>query len=258
MKKLTGKTALVTGADSGIGQATAIEFAKEGADVIIIYHSDIDHANKTLEQVEQAGQKGVIIKGDVSSEQSVTQFFEKAYQEFKTIDILVNNAGVNGSNIKVVDMETETFDKTIRTNLYGPFFCCRAFLKHRLQNGGKGKIINVTSIHEEVVSAGTADYCASKGGLRNFTRTLALEVAEYGINVNNIAPGMILTPMNQKAMDDPKDREQKEQKIPMKRAGQPEEIGRLAVFLASADADYVTGSTYAMDGGLMIMLGQGA
>lgn len=258
MKKLTGKTALVTGADSGIGQATAIEFAKEGANVIIIYHANREHAEKTLEQVEQCGQKGFLIQGDVSNEQSVAEFFEKSFQEFNTIDILVNNAGVNGSGIKVVDMETETFDKTIRTNLYGPFFCCRAFLKHRLQNGGRGKIINVSSIHEEVVSAGTADYCASKGGLRNFTRTLALEVAEHGINVNNIAPGMILTPMNQKAMDDPKDREQKEQKIPMKRAGQPEEIGRLAVFLASADADYVTGSTYAMDGGLMRMLAQGA
>jgi glucose 1-dehydrogenase len=258
MKRLSGKTALVTGAESGIGQAIATEFAQEGADVIIIYFKDEDGAKETLKHVEQAGQKGLVLYADVSDEQSVEQMFTQAFEAFNTIDILVNDAGVNGSGVMVVDMDTATFDRTIRTNLYGPFFCSRAFLKHRLQNGGRGKIINVSSIHEEVVSAGTADYCASKGGLRNLTRTLALEVAEHGINVNNIAPGMILTPMNQKAIDDPKDREQKEQKIPMKRAGGPEEIAHVAVFLASADADYVTGSTYAMDGGLMQMVAQGA
>ncbi|RYY07545.1 MAG: SDR family oxidoreductase [Sphingobacteriaceae bacterium] len=258
MNKLTGKVALITGADSGIGQGIAIEFAKEGADVIIIYHTDKEGAEKTSEEVSKAGQKTLVLQGDVSDEQSVQQLFEQAIKEFKTIDILVNNAGVNGGSTKVIDMDMATFDRTIKTNLYGPFFGCRAFLKHRLAQGGKGKIINISSIHEEVVSAGTADYCASKGGLRNLMRTIAIEVAEHGINVNNIAPGMILTPMNQKAVDDPKVREEKEQKIPMKRAGEPNEIGRLAVFLASADADYVTGSTYAMDGGFMRMLGQGA
>jgi glucose 1-dehydrogenase len=258
MKKLTGKTALVTGAESGIGQAIAAAFAQEGADVIIIYFKNEDGAQETLKHVEQAGQKGLVLYADVSDEQSVEQMFAQAFQVFDTIDILVNDAGVNGSGVHVADMDTKTFDRTIRTNLYGPFFCSRAFLKHRLQRGGKGKIINISSIHEEVVSAGTADYCASKGGLRNLTRTLALEVAEHGINVNNIAPGMILTPMNQKAIDDPKDRAEKEQKIPMKRAGEPEEIAHVAVFLASADADYVTGSTYAMDGGLMRMVAQGA
>ena len=258
MKKLEGKTAFITGADSGIGQGTAVEFAKEGANVVIVYHTDSEGAEKTLEMVEQNGQTGLVLQGDVSDENSVQQLFDQAFRKYTTIDILVNNAGVNGSNNKIAEMETETFDKTIRTNLYGPFFCSRTFLKHRLANGGKGKIINVSSIHEEVVSAGTGDYCASKGGLRNLMRTMAIEVAEHGINVNNIAPGMILTPMNQKAVDDPKTREEKEQKIPMKRAGEPNEIGRLAVFLASADADYVTGSTYAMDGGFMIMLGQGA
>ncbi len=258
MKKLTGKVAIVTGSDSGIGQATAIAFAQEGADVVIVYHTDSEGAAKTMEEVQQAGQKGLVLQADVSEEQGVQQLFEQALKEFGTIDILVNNAGVSGGSTKVADMDTESFDKTIRTNLYGPFFGCRAFVKHRLQNGGKGKIINISSIHEEVVSPGTADYCASKGALRNFTRTLALEVAEQGINVNNIAPGMILTPMNQKAMDDPKEREEKEQKIPMKRAGKPAEIAHVAVFLASEDAAYVTGSTYAMDGGFMRLLGQGA
>ena len=258
MQKLEGKVALITGSDSGIGQATAIEFAKEGADIIITYYSDKDGAENTLKEVTKLNRKGVVLQVDISDEQAVEDLFAQALKEFGTINILVNNAAVNGSGVKVADMDTEIFDRTIRTNLYGTFFCCRSFIRHRRQNGGKGKIINVTSVHEEIVSAGTADYCASKGAVRNLTRTLALELAEDGINVNNIAPGMILTPMNQEAVDDKEVREDKAQNIPMKRPGNPEEIGRLAVFLASSDSDYVTGSSYFMDGGLSQYMGQGA
>ncbi|MGV3586761.1 MAG: SDR family NAD(P)-dependent oxidoreductase [Adhaeribacter sp.] len=258
MQKLTGKVALITGSDSGIGQATAIEFAKEGADVIITYYSDKEGAEGTLQEVIKLNRKGVVLQVDVSKEEAVENLFNQATKEFGAIDILVNNAAVNGSGINVADMDTEVFDRTIRTNLYGTFFCCRSFIRHRRQNGGKGKIINVTSVHEEIVSAGTADYCASKGAVRNLTRTLALELAEEGINVNNIAPGMILTPMNQEAVDNKAVREEKSQHIPMKRPGNPEEIGRLAVFLASSDSDYVTGSSYFMDGGLSQYMGQGA
>jgi glucose 1-dehydrogenase len=258
MQKLEGKVALITGSDSGIGQATAIEFAKEGADIIITYYSDKDGAENTLKEVTKFNRKGVVLQVDISDEQAVEDLFAQALKEFGTINILVNNAAVNGSGVKVADMDTEVFDRTIRTNLYGTFFCCRSFIRHRRQNGGKGKIINVTSVHEEIVSAGTADYCASKGAVRNLTRTLALELAEDGINVNNIAPGMILTPMNQEAVDNKEVREDKAQNIPMKRPGNPEEIGRLAVFLASSDSDYVTGSSYFMDGGLSQYMGQGA
>ena len=258
MERLTGKVALITGSDSGIGQATAIEFAKEGADIIICYHSDKAGAEQTLQKVTQHQRKGLVLQVDVSSEQSVEQLFEQALKEFNTIDILVNNAAVNGSGVRVADMSTDVFDRTIRTNLYGTFFCSRTFIQHRLKNGGKGKIINVSSVHEEIVSAGTADYCASKAAIRNLTRTLALELAENGINVNNIAPGMILTPMNQEAVDNKEVREEKSQHIPMKRPGNPDEIGKLAVFLASSDSDYVTGSSYFMDGGLSQFMGQGA
>ena len=258
MQKLEGKVALITGSDSGIGQATAIEFAKEGADIIITYYSDKDGAENTLKEVTKFNRKGVVLQVDISDEEAVENLFTQAIKEFGTINILVNNAAVNGSGVKVADMDTEVFDRTIRTNLYGTFFCCRSFIRHRRQNGGKGKIINVTSVHEEIVSAGTADYCASKGAVRNLTRTLALELAEDGINVNNIAPGMILTPMNQEAVDNKEVREDKAQNIPMKRPGNPEEIGRLAVFLASSDSDYVTGSSYFMDGGLSQYMGQGA
>lgn len=249
---------MITGSDSGIGQATAIAFAQEGADVVITYHTDKEGAEETLRQVEQHQRKGMVLQVDVSDEQAVAQLFDKALKEFGTLDILVNNAAVNGSGARVADMETEVFDRAIRTNLYGTFFCSRRFIQHRKQQGGKGKIINVSSVHEEIVSAGTAEYCASKAAIRNLTRTLALELAEDGINVNNICPGMILTPMNQEAVDDHKVRKEKEENIPMKRAGKPEEIARLAVFLASSDSDYVTGSSYFMDGGLSQLMGQGA
>jgi glucose 1-dehydrogenase len=258
MEKLKDKVALITGSDSGIGRATAIEFAKEGANVIVCYHSDREGGEETLKEVEKLNRKGIVLEVDISDEQKVEKLFEQAIKEFGAIDILVNNAAVNGSGINVADMDTEVFDRTIKTNLYGTFFCARTFIRHRKQKGGKGKIINVSSVHEEIVSAGTADYCASKAGVRNLTRTLALELAEDGINVNNICPGMILTPMNQEAVDDKETRKESEENIPMKRAGKPEEIARLAVFLASADSDYVTGSSYFMDGGLSQYMGQGA
>jgi glucose 1-dehydrogenase len=258
MKKLAHKTALVTGSDSGIGQAIAIRFAQEGADIIIVYHTDQEGAEKTRLQVEASGQRAFVVQADVSDANQVETLFEQVQAEFETLDILVNNAGTNGAHKSVVEMPVEEFERTIRTNLLGPFYLCRLFARHRLEQGGQGKIINVTSIHEEVVTPNTADYCASKGGLRSLSWTLALELAEDRINVNNLAPGMVLTPINQEAIDNSKLRQQMEQSIPMKRAAKPEEVAKLALFLASADSDYVTGSTYVMDGGFMRAEAQGA
>ncbi|HEY0895974.1 MAG TPA: SDR family oxidoreductase [Sphingobacteriaceae bacterium] len=258
VNKLDGKVALVTGADSGIGQAIAIAFASEGAHVIICYHSDESGASETAAAVEAHGRTGMVLQVDVRDEQAVGSLFETGIRRFGAIDILVNNAGVSGGDAGVADMTAEQFDRTIRTNLYGPFFFCSHFVRHRRQQGGMGKIVNISSVHEEIMMPGYADYNASKAGLRNLMRTLALEVAGEGINVNNICPGMILTPMNQQAIDDPGFRAERAAHIPMKRPGRPEEIARLAVFLASADADYVTGSSYFMDGGLTLNTGQGA
>lgn len=256
--RLEGKTALITGSDSGIGQATAIEFAKEGADVVVNFLHDADGAEETRAAVTAEGRNAIVARADVSDEDQVASLFDQAVEAFGSVDILMNNAGVDASGTPVAELSTEVWDRAIRTNVYGPFFCCRRFAQLRLAAGGGGKIINVSSVHADNPNPGGSDYDCSKGAVRMLTRTLALELAPHQINVNSLAPGMVLTPFNQAAMDDPKLLEEQVQSIPMKRAAQPAEIARLAVFLASSDADYVTGASYVMDGGLMINLGQGA
>ena len=257
--RLQDRIALITGSDSGIGQATAIEFAREGADVVVHYLDDSAGAEHTRLQVEAAGRRALVVQADISDERQVDRIFDEAVEAFGRVDVLMNNAGVDASGDEVADLATETFDKAIRTNLYGAFFCCRCYVRLRKSGSRQGgKIINVTSVHQNIPNAGGADYDCSKGALRMLTRTLALELAPLHINVNSLGPGMVLTPFNQAAIDDPDLLAEQVQSIPWKRAAQPEEIGRLAVFLASSDSDYVTGATYFMDGGLMINLGQGA
>jgi glucose 1-dehydrogenase len=256
--RLQGKVALITGSDSGIGQATAIAFAQEGADVVVTYLEDERGANSTRRQVEAAGRRALVVRLDTTDEKQVESAFDQALATFKTVDILMNNGGVDGSGKPVAELSTEVWDHALRANLYGYFFCCRRFIRERKRAGGGGRILNTSSVHEDIPRAGTAEYCAAKGGVRMLMRTLALELAADKITVNDIAPGMVLTPFNQQAIDDPKLLEKEAQSIPLKRAAKPEEIARLAVFLASSDADYVTGTTYVMDGGLMQNQGQGA
>ncbi|GAA4788606.1 SDR family oxidoreductase [Olivibacter ginsenosidimutans] len=258
MDKLKNKVALITGSDSGIGKAIAEAFAAEGAHIIVTYHSDEESAKKVVAKLKSFGVKVAVYALDVGDEESVQEVFEKASKQLGKIDILVSNAGVNGSNVPVIDMDTKVFDRCLKTNLYGTFFCCREFLRLRAGNYSGVKIIIVSSIHEEVCTAGNADYNASKGALKNFSKSLALELAPKGVCVNNIAPGMILTRMNQEAVENKEVRQEKEEHIPMKRAGKPEELGPLAVYLASSESDYVTGSTLTIDGALSINLGQGA
>lgn len=257
-KRLLGKVALITGSDSGIGQATAVAFAAEGADVVVTYLHDADGAAATQREVKAAGRTAVVVQTDISDEAQVAAAFDRAIEAFGTIDVLMNNAGVDASGADVADLSTQVWDTAIRTNVYGPFFCCRRFVQERKKHGGGGKIINVTSVHEDIPNAGGADYDCSKGAVRNLTRTLALELAPLKINVNNLAPGMVLTPFNQAAIDNPHLLEEQVQSIPFKRAAEPAEIARLALFLASSDSDYCTGSTFTMDGGLAQNIGQGA
>lgn len=256
--KLKDKVAIVTGSDSGIGQATAEAFAQEGADVTVTYLHDKDGAEKTRIAVEETGRRAIVVHFDQRKPEDVERLFRETEEKLGTPDILVNDAGVDSSGTEVADMANEEWDNRIRTNLYGPFYCCREFIRARRKAGGKGKIINITSVHQTIPRAGASSYDVSKGGLRNLTRTLALELAPDHINVNNIAPGMVLTPFNQQAVDDREVREEQVQSIPWKRAAEPWEIAHLAVYLASDDADYATGQTFTLDGGLMMNVGQGA
>lgn len=252
-KILENKVAIITGSESGIGQAIAIEFAKAGAHVAITYYTDKSGAEKTQNVVNTYGVKSTIINLDVKEEKSVQSMFKTVISELGEPFILVNNAA-RMTKGKVVDLPLSEWDEVIRTNLYGPFLCSKEFIKIRLAQGGKGKIINITSVHQEV--PGEASYCSAKGGLRNFTECLAIELAENFINVNNIAPGMILTPMNQEAIDDIEKLKEQVKPIPLKRAGMPEEIAKLALYLAGPDSDYATGATFTLDGGLTKMLGK--
>jgi glucose 1-dehydrogenase len=257
-KKLAGEIAVVTGSDSGIGQATAIAFAREGANVAITYLEDRQGAEHTQKQVEEAGQKAFVSQLDQSQPKQVEQLFKTVRDQLGTPTILVNNAGMDAAGIPVKDMSYDRWDKSLKTNLYGPFLCCQQFIQGLEGMDQRGVIINITSVHQEIPRAGAADYDVAKGGLRNLTRTLALELADRGINVNNIAPGMVLTPFNQPAKDDPDVWQKQVKSIPMKRAAEPQEIAHAAVYLASSDGRYVHGTTLFVDGGLMQNLGQGA
>jgi glucose 1-dehydrogenase len=251
--------AIVTGSDSGIGQATAVEFAKEGAAVLITYLEDRDGAESTRRQAAEAGAKAAIVQADVSKPEEVERIFATCANQLGSPTILVNNAGIDASGKHVDEMPLETWERAIGTNLTGPFLCCRRFVQERKEHrNGAGRIINISSVHQDIPRAGAADYDASKGGMRNLTTTLALELATENVTVNSIAPGMVLTPMNKEALEDPKKREEQVQSIPMKRAAEPWEVARLAVYLASRDASYVTGATFVIDGGLMLNQGQGA
>ncbi len=257
-ERLKGRTAIITGSDSGIGRAMAEEFAKEGADVCVTYYRDRDGAEETRRLVAAQGRRAHVVQVDQREPAQVARAFEEAERALGPVFVLVNNAGIDSSGVQVADMEDAAWDREIRTNLYGPFYFCRAFIRARRARGGGGRIINVTSVHEEIPRIGSAGYDASKGGLRNLTFTLCLELAPDRINVNNIAPGMVLTPMNQAAMDDRAVYEKQVANIPWKRAGEPWEVARLGVYLASDDADYVTGQSFVIDGGLMKAVGQGA
>lgn len=247
--------ALVTGGESGIGAACATRLARAGADVAISYHNDRDAAERVIGRVLQEGRRGTAARCDISREEDVARLFDAA-NELGPVTWLVNSAGVNLSGKRIDEMEPRQFQETVAIDLTGAFLTCREFVR-RLRDGG-GRIVNISSIHEFAPRAGGADYDAAKGGLSQLTRTLALELAPRRIAVNSIAPGMILTPMNQSAIDDPGELKRKEAAIPWGRAGQAEEVADLAAYLLSPAADYITGATLVIDGGLSLTIGQGA
>ena len=249
--RLDGKIALITGSDSGIGRGIACLFAESGADVAVHYYSDSQGAGETAACVREAGRRAIIVQADVGDEAAVDRMFAELDDAFGQIDILVNNAGQGGSGL-VHKLDPAVWDRVLKTNLYGPFLCSRLAARRMIARGEGGRIINIGSVHEEVCTAGAAAYCVSKGGVRNLTRSQAAELAGYGITVNDIAPGMILTPMNREAMDDAGVRKEAGALIPLRRAGTPADIAHMALFLASGAASYCTGATYYVDGGWML------
>ena len=252
---LNDKVALITGSDSGIGQATAAAFAREGADVCVTYLTDADGAQETRRLVEGAGRRAVVMRCDVTDVRSVQAAFDRTVAELGTPDLLVANAGTGMGGMPVAEMDDDKLMQVLRTDLVGPLFCARVFVILRQAAGGKGRLIFTGSVAGHLPTPGSAPYGMAKAGVNSLVRSLSREVAKDRINVNAIAPGLIATPMTQARLDDPEAREKSMLAIPWGRPGRPEEIAGLAVFLASDAADYVTGQTFVMDGGLTMNWG---
>lgn len=246
MNKLIGKVAIITGSSRGIGRAIAIEFAKEGASIVINFSKDEKGAEKTLEMVKQMGASAIIVKSDISSYQEGKELINKTISHFGKLDILVNNAAVSTVGI-FLDSDKESIDSLINTNLTGPVYLTKHALKYLLES--TGKVINISSMWGEVGASCEVLYSASKGGINLFTKALAKEVAPSGIRVNAIAPGVIDTTMNSFLSDD--ERIELEEEIPLGRFGRAEEIAKTAVFLASEDSSYITGQVIRVDGSLL-------
>jgi glucose 1-dehydrogenase len=252
--KLSEKVAIVTGAGSGIGRAIAIGMAREGACVVVDYVGKPDGANETVRQIEAASGKGVAVEADISQPDQVDHLAQSAVKQFGRLDILVNNAGIE-KKMPFVDTPIDIWNKVIAVDLTGPFLCARAAAKQMLSQGGGGRIINISSVHEDLPMPTNAPYCAAKGGLRMLMRTIAVELAPHRITVNNIGPGAIFTPIDEDIEHDKTQEQELMAEIPMGRWGKPEEVADLAVFLASDAASYITGSTYFVDGGMLRQAG---
>jgi len=247
--RLQGKRAVVTGSGRGIGRAIAVRLAREGADVVI---NDLDvsgSAKETLSAVEDAGRRGVLVQADISRVDDARRLIDDAVRQLGPLDILVNNAGIE-KHALFVEVTEADYDMVLGVNLKGTFFVTQAFVRHLLGQKRPGRIINISSVHEEMPFPGFSTYCASKGGMQLLTRNLAVELGQYGITVNGIAPGAIITEINRPLLDDKPRVGRLLKQIPLGRMGKPEDVAGLAAFLASSDADYVTGSTYYVDGGL--------
>jgi glucose 1-dehydrogenase len=250
MQRLSSRVAIVTGAGSGIGQGIAKRFAAEGAKVVIDYVGDPSGANKTLEMIQQAGGEASIFQADITDLDQNTKLVAFAWDHYGSADILVNNAGMEHRS-DFWDTTPETYDKVMSVNLRGPFFLTQAFVRRLRDTKKTGRIINISSVHEDMVFPGFATYCCSKGGLRMLMRDLCVELGPLGICINNIAPGAIATPINTALLNNKPQLDALLNNIPLGRMGTPEDVAGLAAYLASDDAAYITGSTYIIDGGLM-------
>lgn len=258
VRPLRGQTALVTGANSGIGRAVAIALGEAGAEVVVNHRDNEDAAIAVTREIARAGSRALAVRADVSREDEVVEMFRRTVAELGTVDILVNNAGLQ-RDAPFEQMTLEQWNTIIGVNLTGQFLCAREAVREFRRRGVRpevsraaGKIICISSVHELIPWAGHANYAASKGGVMMMMKTLAQEVAPMKIRVNSIAPGAIRTPINTSAWSTPEAYESLLKLIPYKRIGEPEDIGRTAVWLASDAADYVVGTTIFVDGGMTL------
>jgi glucose 1-dehydrogenase len=247
---LTGKVALVTGSGRGIGRAIALELVARGATVVIDYPADDTQALELQREIENRGGRALALRADVSDAAQIQNLIETIYAKLKRLDILVNNAGIE-KEAAFVNVTPEDFDRVLAVDLRAVFFLTQLAVRRWLSDGTKGKIINISSVHRELPFPGYSPYAIAKGGVGMLTRTLAVELGPHGITVNAIAPGAIATDINRDMREDPRRRQALEQKIPLRRMGTPEDVAKLAAWLAGPDSDYVTASTYYVDGGLL-------
>ncbi len=250
LMRLRDKVAIVTGAASGIGQAIAVRFAREGAAVVVDYIGKPGVASKTEQQIAAFGGKSAAIAADISKPDQVQNLIDGAVKAFGKLDIVVNNAGVE-KKLAFVDYPLNELQKILDINLVGPFLVSQAAARQMIRQGHGGRLINISSVHEDLPMPTNAAYCVSKGGLRMLTRTIAVELAKDKITVNNIGPGAVFTPIDADVEAKPEMEKALMGEIPLNRWGKPEEIAGLAVYLASDEAAYITGSTYFIDGGML-------
>lgn len=258
MPRLSGKNVLITGASSGIGEAIAIRFAREGATVAINYHSGAARAEDVRKKAEEAGKgvdgrkgKDIIVGADVSKEDDVKRMFAEVLKAWGTIDILINNSGIQKPTYSH-EIEMPDFDRVIGVNLRGCFMCSREAIRHWLSRDAAGVIVNNSSVHEIIPKPKYLPYSISKGGMENLTKTLGLEYADRNIRVNAVGPGATVTPINNAWINDPKARQEVCSHIPMGRAAEADEIAGVFAFLASDEASYITGQTLYACGGLTL------
>ncbi len=239
----------MTGASRGIGRAIAERFAAEGAHVAVNYLPQGENEGEARAVADSLQTPGMIVAGDVSLRSDVERMVASVLEEFEALDIAVCNAGIEIKK-PFLEVTDDEWQKVIAVNLYGSFVVSQVAARQMVRQGGGGKLVFISSVHEEIPFPDYAAYCASKGGVRMLMRNLALELAQHKIAVNNIAPGAIATPINQAVLDDPEAKAEAISEIPWGRFGRPEEVAGVAAFLASDEAEYVTGSTYYVDGGL--------
>ena len=247
--KLEGKTVLITGGGQGIGQGIAYRLADEGANIVIDYVGNPQSANDTVAQIQKKGRKGLAVEADISSVDQIHAMMKQAVDSLGAVDILINNAGLE-KHASIWEASERDYDLVLSVNLKGAYFASQAFVQHRMAVKKPGKIINVSSVHEDLPFPHFTSYCASKGGMKMMMRNLSIELAPYGITVNNIAPGAIETPINTALLNDPAKLKALLENIPLNRLGQVSDVAGVAAFLASSDADYITGATIVIDGGL--------